>query len=70
MNWRIKNMIAKKYLRNYSEIILKCLDIYSDSTTSKVSDILTSEQNLLKMENILQTNPTEQEFIKILDNEF
>ena len=63
-------MIAKKYLRNYSEIILKCLDIYSDSTTSKVSDILTSEQNLLKMENILQTNPTEQEFIKILDNEF
>ena len=69
-NWREKVMIAKKYLRNYSEIILNSLDTYSDDTTLKVSNMLTSDEALLKIEKILESNPTEQEFLKVLNKEF
>lgn len=68
-SWRTKVMIAKKYLRNYSEIILKSLDMYSDDTVLKVSNTLTSDEALLKIEEILKSNPTE-ELLKILDKEF
>ena len=69
-NWREKVMIAKKYLRNYSEIILNSLDTYSIDTTLKVSDMLISDEVLLKIEEILKSNPTEQEFLKMLNKEF
>ena len=63
-------MIAKKYLRNYSEIILNSLDTYSFDTTLKVSDMLISDEVLLKIEEMFKSNPTEQEFLKMLDKEF
>lgn len=43
-------MIARKYLDNYSEIILNSLNLYSDNTTLRVSDSMTSDETLLKME--------------------
>lgn len=43
-------MIVRKYLDNYSEIILNSLNLYSDNTTLKVSDSITSDETLLKME--------------------
>ena len=65
-----KGYDSKKYLRNYSEIILKSLDMYSDYTVLKVSNTLTSDEALLKIEEILKSNPTEEELLKILDKEF
>lgn len=43
-------MIARKYLDNYSEIILNSLNLYSDNTTLRVSDSMISDETLLKME--------------------
>lgn len=43
-------MIARKYLDNYSEIILNSLNLYSDNTTLRVSDSMTSDETRLKME--------------------
>lgn len=43
-------MIARKYLDNYSEIIPNSLNLYSDNTTLRVSDSMTSDETLLKME--------------------
>lgn len=43
-------MIARKYLYNYSEIILNSLNLYSDNTTLRVSDSMISDETLLKME--------------------
>lgn len=43
-------MIARKSLDNYSEIILNSLNLYSDNTTLRASDSMTSDETLLKME--------------------
>lgn len=63
-------MIARKYLDNYSEIILNSLNLYSDNTTLRVSDSTTSDETLLKMEELMKDTPTEQELIKKLDKNF
>lgn len=54
-------MIARKYLDNYSEIILNSLNLYSDNTT---------DETLLKMAELMKDNPTEQELIKRLGKNF
>ncbi|MDD6847546.1 MAG: hypothetical protein PUD53_02030 [Oscillospiraceae bacterium] len=46
------------------------MDTYSIDTTLKVSDMLISDEVLLKIEEMLKSNPTEQEFLKMLDKEF
>ena len=63
-------MIARKYLDNYSEIILNSLNLYSDNTTLRVSNSMTSDETLLKMEKLMKDNPTEQELIKRLGKNF
>ena len=63
-------MIARKYLDNYSEIILNSLNLYSDNTTLRVSDSMTSDETRLKMEQLMKDTPTEQELIKKLDKNF
>ena len=50
-------MIARKYLDNYSEIILNSLNLYSDNTTLRASDSMTSDETLLKMEELMKDNP-------------
>lgn len=63
-------MIARKYLDNYSEIILNSLNLYSDNTKLRVSNSMTSDETLLKMEELMNDTPTEQELIKRLDKNF
>lgn len=63
-------MIARKYLDNYSGIILNSLNLYSDNTTLRVSDSMTSDETLLKMEELMKDTPTEQELTKRLDKNF
>ena len=63
-------MIARKYLDNYSEIILNSLNLYSDNTTLRVCDSMTSDETLLKMEELMKDTPTEQELIKKLYKNF
>ena len=63
-------MIARKYFDNYSEIILNSLNLYSDNTTLRVSNSMTSDETLLKMEELMKDNPTEQELIKRLGKNF
>jgi len=63
-------MIARKYLDNYSEIILNSLNLYSDNTTLRVCDSMTSDETLLKMEELMKNTPTEQELIKKLYKNF
>lgn len=54
-------MIAGKNVKRYSKILLKALDAYSGSTAERVSDIIVSDETLLKMEELMKDNPTEQE---------
>lgn len=63
-------MIARKYLDNYSKIIFKSLSTYSDDTTLRISNSMTSDETLLKMEELMKDTPTEQELIKRLDENF
>ena len=63
-------MISGKYCQNYTKLILKSLDTYSDDTTLRVSDSMTSDETLLKMEELMKDNPTEQELIKRLNENF
>ena len=70
MKQREESMINKKYLTEYSEIMLKSLDSFSEDTALIVSDLLTSDESLLKIKKMLEKNPNEQEFLKMLEKAF
>ena len=60
----------RKYLKRDLDVMLKIIRSYSESTTDKVTDIIQSEKELIKVEQMLKGDPTEQEFLKMLDQEF
>ena len=68
MKWRIEDMLSRKLLKRYSDVMLKSLDTYSDDTTLLMEDMIISEEMLSKIEQILKTNPTEEELIQKLDS--
>lgn len=57
----------RKYMKNYSDIILYCIDNYSEITTLQVSDLLNSDEILLKIEQIIRKKPSEHQFLKELE---
>lgn len=46
-------MIAGKNVKRYSKILLKALDAYTGSKAERVSDIIVSDETLLKMEELM-----------------
>ena len=46
------------------------MDRYSKDTTGIVANILNSHERVFTIEEMLKSNPTEQEFLKMLDKEF
>lgn len=46
----------------YSKALRKCITSYSEDTTVQVLELLENPDTLIRIEKILQTNPTEQEF--------
>lgn len=60
-------MIDRKYLGNYSDIILYCLDNCSNNTTLLLSSIISSEETLLEIEKIINTKPSEEELLEKLE---
>ncbi len=67
---KIEAMLSRKYLKNYSNVMLKSLDMYSEDTILKLEDSITSEERLLKIEQFMTTNPTEKELLEMLEQEF
>lgn len=61
----MKNTVIK-----FCKVVMHCQQHYSENITAKLASIIHSQEAVAKLYNIIQTNPTEQEFIKILDNEF
>ena len=57
-------MITSKCLKGYLNLSLKMLDEFSEDTAIAVTDLLDTDEKYLKAEEILKTNPTEQEFLK------
>ena len=60
-------MIDRKYLRNYSDVMFYCMDNYSQNTTLLLSSIIESDETLLKIEKIINTEPAEDEFLESID---
>ena len=60
-------MIDRKYLTEYSDLMLKSSDSFSGDTMVKLADTITSVEHLRKVEQILSTNPTEQQLLQQLD---
>ena len=54
----------------FCKIILHCMDRYSKDTTGIVANILNSHERVFTIEEMLKSNPTEQEFLKMLNKEF
>lgn len=54
----------------FCKIILHCMNHYSKNTTGIVADILNSHERVFQIEKMLEANPTEQEFLKMLNKEF
>ncbi len=66
MKWRVEDM-DRKYLTKDLDVMLKIIRSYSENTAEKATDIINTEQRLIKVEQILKTNPTEQEFLNELN---
>ena len=60
-------MLDRKYLRNYSDIMLYCVKNYSQNTTLLLANIIESEESLLAIEKIRNTEPSEDEFLERID---
>lgn len=60
-------MITNKYMNLYLDLALKVLHTYSPSTIIEANDFMSSDEAVLKMEQILSTNPSESELLEILD---
>ncbi len=51
-------------------IVRKCMEQYSENTMERVADLLNSHERVFQFEKMLESNPTEQEFLKMLDEAF
>ena len=56
--------------KQFWKIIRDCTERYSRSTAGKVGSLLVSHERVFTIEEMLKSNPTEQEFLKMLDKEF
>ena len=57
-------MITSKYMNLYSDLALKVLHTYSPGTIIEANDFMSSDEAVLKVEQILSTNPTEDELLE------
>lgn len=61
-------MISKP--SQFCKIMHICIKQFSKDTTMRVADLLTSHERVFQIEKMIDKNPTEQEFLKMLDKEF
>ena len=59
-------MISRKYLKEYSDIILEILNKFSEETTVKVAELMDTDDRFLEMRRFIDQNPTEEEMISML----
>lgn len=60
-------MLDRKYLGNYSNVMFYCMDNYSQNTTLLLANIIESDETLLKIEGIINSKPSEVEFLERID---
>lgn len=56
--------------KQFWKIIRDCTERYSRSTVGKVGSLLVSHERVFQIEKIIDTNPTEQELLSMLNKEF
>ena len=56
-------MITGNMFKRYVDISCKILHIYSHDTIIEILDFMSSDEAVLKMEQILSTNPSESELL-------
>ena len=56
-------MITGNMFKRYVDISCKILHIYSHDTNIEILDFMSSDEAVLKMEEILSTNPSESELL-------
>jgi|GEM_PF-890244 len=57
-------MITGNMYEQYFQTVLKILPMYSHDTTRKLIGFMSSDEAVLKVEQILSTNPTEDELLE------
>ena len=56
--------------RQFCKIILYCMERYSKSTQTRVENLLNTHERVIQIEKMVDTNPSEQELLKKLDEAF
>ena len=62
-DWRILDMITGNMFKRYVDISCKILHIYSHDIIIEILDFMSSDEAVLKMDEILSTNPSEGELL-------
>ncbi len=60
-------MISRKHLKGYSDIILEILNKFSEELIVKATELMNTDDRFLEMRAFLNQNPTEEEFMLLLD---
>lgn len=61
-------MITNKMFERYYQVSSKILHTYSPTATIKSLEIMSCDESVLKIESILKTNPTEEEFLQQIEH--
>lgn len=56
--------------RQFCKIILYCMERYSISTQIRVGNLLNTHERVIQIEKMVDTNPSEQELLKMLDEAY
>lgn len=63
-------MITNDMFDKYSNLTLKILPMYSPNTIITLLNLMSSDEAVLKMEQILSTNPSEEEVLEKIQEVF
>ena len=57
----------RKFLRNYTDVMIYCMKHYSEQTVVLLSETMDTDEILLRIENYLKSEPSEQDLVALLN---
>lgn len=60
----------KSTQKQFCKIIRYCMKQYSEDTLGRLAELLNTHERVIQIEKMIDLNPTEQEFLKMLDEAF
>lgn len=61
-------MRTRKSLKEYSELLVKAMNLYSEDTVMEILNHLQTDEKVTRVHQIIMQDPTEEEFLQQIEN--